>query len=257
MDLKKWLNNSKGYVIVGMALMVPVVMLCGSLVVDYGNWKAQETRLQNAADASVIAGAWHLDESDSSVYGIVENYVTTNTEGSNYNSRIRVEENTVPDSTGTLNVNMQTSESEITVTLLTRVPTTFLHYFGFAGLPVQVSATAQVSGGEEFTDEMFGFAMCAAHNTITSYNMRNSARNNESEEAIYIDTDGVDITGDIMTNGKIGFDQNSTTTLRGTVYADSDLLKTGEKFTEEYWQTIKNQNKLKAEADDHSKLAIF
>ena len=233
-------RNSKGFILVGVAFLIPMMMLCGSLVVDYGNWKAQESRLQNAADASVLAGAWYLDEDDSTVYGIVEDYVDANTKSVLYKSLNRVEENTLPNSTEVINVKMdQTGDTELKVTLLTRTPTTFLHYFGFTGLPIEVSATAQVSSGAEFTDEMFGFAMCAAHNTSDNgnkdYDMRNTWQY-ANEYAIYFHTDNVEVTGNIMANGKILFDQAHNSTLHGKVFADKDLLKTGKSFTDEHWE---------------------
>lgn len=50
-------NNEKGAIIVLTAFLVPLMIICLGLAIDFGNLYAHKTRLQNAADAAALAGA--------------------------------------------------------------------------------------------------------------------------------------------------------------------------------------------------------
>ena len=242
MNLRKHLTDSKGAVILIVALMVPVFMAFCALVMDYGTWKAYSAKLQGAADASALAGAWQLDEKDSVVYETVDEFVLKNVdEGLTTNE---VNSDTQPNSTGVVNIHMVPNDdrTELKVELMMRINSSFLKYFNIDTLPVHATATAKVEQGAPTSagDAMFDFAMCAAYNTPDGYEMSNIYPHTPSantEAAIWIDTVDVDITGDIMTNGKILFDNNQRNTLRGVVYADEDLLSCGNAIKDEfYWQ---------------------
>ena len=221
--MKKYLTDSKGAVILIVALMVPVFMAFCALVMDYGTWKAYSAKLQGAADASALAGAWQLDEKDSVVYETVDEFVLKNVDDGLTTNE--VDSDTQPDSTGVVNIYMVPNDdrTELTVDLMMRINSSFLKYFSIDTLPVHATATAKVEQGAPTSagDAMFDFAMCAAYKTPEGYNMQIQKN---PDYSILIDTKNVDITGDIMTNGKIVFDNDQANTLRGVVYADENLL---------------------------------
>lgn len=228
------LGNQNADVLVMLAAGLAAMMFLGAIVIDLGGMYVNKAKLQNAADAAALAGAWYLDEDDDKIYDSVRQYVELDMGADASTDAIRrVNANEIPDSTNVINVHMLPSQTELTVYLLMQSPTHFLRYFGINGLPIEVEAKAGVSGGTIITDEMFGFAMCAAHNTKSDYNMENPDSN---ECSIWFHTDNVDISGNIMTNGKLLFDNATTTTLRGTLYADEDLKSSGKNFSDKYWE---------------------
>ncbi len=52
----------RGQVAVFYALMVPMILLVGGAGVDLGWYYLNVSRMQNAADAAVMAGAWEFLE---------------------------------------------------------------------------------------------------------------------------------------------------------------------------------------------------
>lgn len=220
----------KGQSLVIAALMIPMIMACGAGVVDYGIWRAEKTRLQNAADAAAIAGAWHLDESDASMYSYVQDYVEKNALGNNITSTNRVYADTVPDSSEVLNVRMipDLENKQLTVNIMAKNPTTFTKYFGFDSADVIVSATAEVTGsGGSFDDDMFKFGMVIAK---PSYDELQTGDRNRNDSPTYFHTTDVKFTADMITNGRIYFDNERSTTLDGTLSYPKRLDTLGEDF---------------------------
>lgn len=54
--MRKWLGE-QGSVLILTAILIPLLLGCTGLVIDGGNYYLQKSRLQNAADAAVLAGA--------------------------------------------------------------------------------------------------------------------------------------------------------------------------------------------------------
>ena len=59
MRFDMWKSKAqKGAFLVFTALMIPIIFLCAGFAVDLGNAWAYKSKLQNAADAAVLAGAY-------------------------------------------------------------------------------------------------------------------------------------------------------------------------------------------------------
>ena len=54
--MKRWFGQ-RGSVLALTAVLIPFIIACTGIVVDCGNYFLQKSRLQNAADAAVLAGA--------------------------------------------------------------------------------------------------------------------------------------------------------------------------------------------------------
>ena len=81
---------------------------------------------------------------------------------------------------------------------------------------------------------MFNFGLVAAHFSKANYDPRIQKN---SDYSILFDTEPVFVDGNIMTNGKIVFDNDQQNILTGKVYASSDVKKQGETFSiKDYWQ---------------------
>ena len=220
----------KGQSLVILALMIPMIMACGAGIVDYGLWRSQKSKLQNAADAAAIAGAWHLDESDASMYSYVQDYVEKNALDKIATSTTRVYDNIVPDSDEILNVRMipDLENKQLTVNIMTVHPTTFARYFGFENAEIVVTATAEVTGsGGGFDDDMFKFGMVIAK---PSYDELQTGDRNRDDSPTYFHTTDVKFTADMITNGRIYFDNERSTTLDGTLSYPKRLDTLGEDF---------------------------
>lgn len=224
--------NQKGAVFILTALVLPLLVICSGAALDIGSAAIRHVQLQNSADAAALAGAYYLD-TPGKVNGVVKKYVQDNLKGhiDTYNL-IKAEE--YPTQERTVNCKADKSANELDVTLYSNVKTSFLKIVGITDIPVKAIAKAQMAS-DGFDDEMFKFSIVAAHKSATDYDPKNwTSTNNDC--GIWLDSVGMDISGDIMTNGKIVFDNSSAAILRGVVYADSAVKKEGRYYEENYWK---------------------
>ncbi|MBR1761501.1 MAG: Tad domain-containing protein [Schwartzia sp.] len=240
MGSKKWKTRWKetGGVFVLTALAVPFFLGCVGLAIDVGNLYMHKSRLQNAADAAALKGGWVYAENNESVSSHPEankaakEYVVLDM-APNGNAVALAEEK----------YQAQSAEgvTYYRVALTEDVPLFFLKVLlNQETQAVSADSVVAIASGGAQLDEMFNFAMCAAHKSDKNYDM--TAWNSSDDCSIWFHTDDVHIKGDIMTNGKIMFDNSRRTTLDGILNAFTDVKSSGKQITQEYWQTIDGKN---------------
>ena len=169
MLLYKWIHahdNQQGAIFVLFAVTFAFLMAFSAIAVDMGTVYVQKERLQNAADAAALAGAAQLKEkiTDSTDSTITDSYVEpytlmnlgnlTTGEKKSYVDPATEPNSTFTDSPSKVNItacyynavaNDSTYARKITVELRQNVPLYFMRYFGFATMPVAVTAQGQYS----------------------------------------------------------------------------------------------------------------
>lgn len=202
LKLHRYILQSKGYIFVLFAIMIPLLLAMSALVVDIGYAYVAKANLQNAADAAALAGAAQLGDSSTDVNSVMKTYIQKN---SSEDSTVTVSSSTstdasIPDATGSIygltnQVTQSNNHITLRVTLGERVPTFFFKFFGFTTLPVAVVATAEYTPGA--SDEFGGLF----DNAIYGY------------QNIYFHTTGIKIDGTIRTHGTITMDNNYAATV--------------------------------------------
>ncbi len=225
----------RGSVIVLTALLLPVMLgFCG-LAVDLGNLYIHKSRLQNTADAAALAGAAKFaGESET-----VTTHPQADAEARRYVTK-DMKTTTLPNETKRERYQAQEQDGVIyyRVALTENVPLYFLRLFVPEGTQdVSADSIVAISAGEELIDEMFGFAMCAGHESQKNYNMRQPWSNPTANDwSIWFHTDNVQVSGDIMTNGKLRFDNSRNTTLDGSLSAFSGVKDCDTSFSQQFWR---------------------
>ena len=224
-------KKQNGAIVVMTALLMPVMIAFTGMAVDFGGYYMRKSQLQNASDASALAGAWQLGES-SKVDSTVQSYLIENLEDKFSNIQYTADDN-YPSDEKTVNYSTTQKTSELDVTLRCNMQTSFVRFFGITSIPVTATSKAQVDD-EKLNDDMFKYTMVAGHKSSKDYDPSNW-KSLQDESGIWFHTPGVSIAGDIMTNGKINFDQSQVTTLDGHLYADRNLKRAGKMANKDYW----------------------
>lgn len=191
-DIFSEIRQQKGVVIVLAALLLPIAMVCAGFAIDMGNLYIHKSRLQNTADAAVLAGARTYAENSESISrhpkadADAQSYVSLN----------------IKPLGSTLQANQQKYQAQTVngttyyrVKLKENVPLYFLHFLK-AAQPVEVDAVASIvsSGGSTF-ENLFIFKK--------KISVVNSIEN----------PDNFNISGQIKTtfDGKIGYTEKNPT----------------------------------------------
>lgn len=218
MRFDMWKSKAqKGAFLVFTALMIPIIFLCAGFAVDLGNAWAYKSKLQNAADAAVLAGAYQYQADSNDKKKIeerIDKYMNAN------NGGIPFSRDKKDDSKNGIFYRFPTAGSTAKGLLLTlhvseEAPTTFSKMFGFENLHVAVVSTAKittaVSGGAG--PGVFGYALIGARKGTVP---ENNGQNDFSHNALYFDHPITHITGKVHADGPIWCSDN---------YKDGDLSK--------------------------------
>lgn len=225
MRFEMWKSKAqKGAFLVFTALMIPIIFLCAGFAVDLGNAWAYKSKLQNAADAAVLAGAYQYQADDKNkvdsaelkknVEDRIDTYMKAN------NGGIPFSRDKKDDSKNGIFYRFPKEGSTAKGLLLTlhvseEAPTTFSKMFGFENLHVAVVSTAKittaVSGGAG--PGVFGYALIGARRGTAP---ENNGQNDLSHNALYFDHPITHITGKVHADGPIWCSDN---------YKDNDLSK--------------------------------
>jgi Flp pilus assembly protein TadG len=217
-EMKGHRRGQQGAILVLTAFLLPFIIAFTGMAVDFGSAYVRRSQLQNAADAAVLAGAYHLD--DDKADDVVLQYLKTNLDPHFTNYSYQTGDD-FPDKFETLNYHTDKQKDELDVTLRSSVEASFLKLFDINTIPVSVTATAKVSSEDNPSvpsDDMFNYAI-----TVGKEASRSDNYNNPNESGLYIHTDGVTIDGNIRTNGRIAMDQTRTNTLLGKIYTSEDV----------------------------------
>lgn len=226
------IHAQQGAILVLTAFLLPFIIVFTGLAVDFGSAYVRRSQLQNAADAAVLAGAYHLD--DNQADGVVLQYLQTNL-GLYFKNYSYQTGDDFPNEYETLNYHTDKQKDELDVTLRSSVEASFLKLFDINAIPVYATAKARVSETKmSVNDDIFNYAMVAAHESSKDYDIKNWQHWDDS--SIWIHHEDNIIDGNILTNGKISLDQNQFAILRGIIYASANVKNQGKTYTEEYWQ---------------------
>lgn len=222
--MKYAFSDQRGAMLVLTAFLLPFIIAFTGLAVDFGSAYVRRSQLQNAADASVLAGAYHL--SDQQTNSIIESYLDTNLTGF-FTDFVYQRSDAYPSNPRTIYYQTDQQQDELGLVLRCSVDTVFLRFFDINAIPVSVMARAQAAeNGVRVNDDMFNYAFTAAHIPAKDYNADASAESPTKDYSIWFHTDNVKVMGNILTNGKITFDRNYNTMLNGTLYA-ADTVRNG------------------------------
>lgn len=128
-------RNCRGAVAIIVALLAPVLVGFGALIVDVGVWYGTQIHLQNAADAGAMAGARTLPYSESKNADFEQSVVT--------NSESEAEPGLSKNMTTTYNITTTGSVQNITV--ITESPEQILLSGIFGHMPLSITAAATAS----------------------------------------------------------------------------------------------------------------
>ncbi len=153
MDVKIWneyrriMENQRGAFLVLMVVILPLILIFAGLAVDLGRGYSHRAKLQNAADAAVMAAAhiYFPNKDRNEVYEWAQRYMDANRGDQIYKiDQITVRE--LKDSNSAENsILLSVYASEL-------VPVSFMAIAGFDAIPVDVVATAKIIPGETNKD---------------------------------------------------------------------------------------------------------
>lgn len=166
MRFDMWKSKAqKGAFLVFTALMIPIIFICAGFAVDLGNAWAYKSKLQNAADAAVLAGAYQYqaDSNDKKeIEDRIDKYMNANNGGIPF-SRDKKDDS----QNGIFYRFPKDGDTQkgllLTLHVSEEAPTTFSKMFGFGSLHVAVVSTARIlpsSGGT--SSDVFSYAMIGA-----------------------------------------------------------------------------------------------
>lgn len=166
MRFDMWKSKAqKGAFLVFTALMIPIIFLCAGFAVDLGNAWAYKSKLQNAADAAVLAGAYQYqaDSNDKKkIEDRIDKYMNANNGGIPF-SRDKKDDS----KNGIFYRFPKDGDTQkgllLTLHVSEEAPTAFSKMFGFGSLHVAVVSTARIltsSGGT--SSDVFSYAMIGA-----------------------------------------------------------------------------------------------
>lgn len=235
-------RGQQGAILVLTAFLLPFIIAFTGMAVDFGSAYVRRSQLQNAADAAVLAGAYQIDDSNKTK-NTVESYLKTNL-GKIYDEYTLQDGQDFPLNENVLNYNYTISDKKDTldVTVRSSLNTYFLKLFSVDTIPVSANAKAKVTiNNTSVNDDMFNYAMVAAHKSASNYNIQDG---DSQDSSYFFERNNIIIEGDIWTNGKIYFNQDQYTMLTGKVNAYSGVKQQGKEIEENYWYEGRERTKV-------------
>lgn len=210
MRFDMWKSKAqKGAFLVFTALMIPIIFLCAGFAVDLGNAWAYKSKLQNAADAAVLAGAYQYqaDSNDKKkIEDRIDKYMYAN------NGGIPFSRDKKDDSQNGIFYRFPKDKDTKKGLLLTlhvseEAPTAFSKMFGFGSLHVAVVSTARILTGtisDNAGDDVFSYAFIGAGTKMD--NLRRHYRENatwKNNDSIWFDSYGLVVDGKVYANDSV------------------------------------------------------
>ncbi len=198
---RRFIENQKGAYLVIVAVLLPLLLTFAGLAVDLGRGYAHKAKLQNAADAGVMAAAhiYFPDKSHDEVYEWAQRYMDANHGGEAYNIdqitvRTLKEGTSTNDKADTVLISLYASE---------KVPVSFMAVMGFDAMPVNVVATAKVTPKEDPKGSgVWGYAFICGENKTASQ------CNGAGDAPFFIMNDQHKIIGKVHSNGAIAMQEH-------------------------------------------------
>lgn len=243
MRFEMWKSKAqKGAFLVFTALMIPIIFLCAGFAVDLGNAWAYKSKLQNAADAAVLAGAYQYQADSNDKKKIeerIDKYMNAN------NGGIPFSRDKKDDSKNGIFYRFPKEGSTAKGLLLTlhvseEAPTTFSQMFGFGSLHVAVVSTARIlneTNSDDVGDDVFSYAFIGAGTMMD--NLRRHYRDNvtwKDNDSIWFNSYGLVVDGKVYANDSVRI--NGPELAKITNAADFSTLQDYDNFL---WSNGNNQ----------------
>lgn len=204
------MRNQRGAYLVLMVTILPLILIFTGLAVDLGRGYSHRAKLQNAADAAVMAAAniYFPDKDRNEVYEWAERYMNANRGDQTYKiDKITVrhlKDAASGDDSGGILLSVYASEL---------VPVSFMAIAGFDAIPVDVVATAKIIPGQGSKDPgVWGYSFICGDNTTASQVSWGS-------EPFQVWNEGHRVYGKVHTNGAVGVNGSGTNFDTGTRYS--------------------------------------
>ncbi len=228
--MKRKYLGQQGVMLVLTALVMPLVLVCAGVSVDFGMAYLQRARLQNAADAAALAGAKQREilDDNSVVQQIIRQYVMANCGINNAAQLELIAADVQPQNDDQICMTAQLSSETgsdtlkklVKVELRESLSTCFLKLFGLNHLPVKAVALAQYQAEEAAGAGVFDYAVFGAG---TSYSTQNTDKN-----SVCFKSGGIKIRGNVGTNAKISLaDKGYASVDRSSVVGNARLHDQG------------------------------
>lgn len=226
-------NGQRGAFLVLAAVIIPFIFICAGFAADFGKAWAVRAKLQNAADAAVLAGAYQYSSNDQgNVEKLIRTYLSQNSGGLTYSyDKNRDQRNGIfyrepkdgDQSKGIL----------LTLHASAEVPTSFLAMFDVNTLHVGVYSTAKiVKSTPSNSDDVFGYAIMG---TGTSDEIR---RFNEwNRYSVQFSTNGTHIDGKIYARENFALYGKDN----GVIIKDGSQFSTSQKDDNVLWPFGNNE----------------
>ena len=226
------MRNQRGAYLVLMVTILPLILIFTGLAVDLGRGYSHRAKLQNAADAAVMAAAniYYPNKDRDEVYEWAERYMNANRGDQTYKiDRITVrhlKDAASGDDTGGILLSVYASEL---------VPVSFMAIAGFDAIPVDVVATAKIIPGQEPKDVsgIFSYAFIGANSTDAS-----TIKNPWSDEknySIFFTNSGHRVHGKVHVNGYLKLNNTCDDSGKRCVLIDPDSFSTSAQTDRNIW----------------------
>lgn len=223
-------HRQSGAILILTALVLPLMICCMGMTIDFGFVYVQHQKLQNAADAAALAGAAQRKENDNAtnVTKAVQKYVIQNYENSNISSFQDESADAVPADYNeiyiTTKLDAKTSNSvtakNVTAVLRQKIPLYFLRMFGFNEMNISAKAVAQFQSA---SSGIFDYTIFGAQKSPRD-------KNDISKNAVVFRSGQTSVSGKIGTNGLIGLADKGYGTL-----SDGSVVGNNEYESESIW----------------------
>lgn len=210
MRFDMWKSKAqKGAFLVFTALMIPIIFICAGFAVDLGNAWAYKSKLQNAADAAVLAGAYQYqaDSNDKKeIEDRIDKYMNANNGGIPF-SRDKKDDS----KNGIFYRFPKDGDTQkgllLTLHVSEEAPTAFSKMFGLGSLHVAVVSTARIltrTISDNAGDDVFSYAFIGAGSKKD--NQRRHYKDNvlwKRNDSIHFNSYGLVVNGKIYANDSV------------------------------------------------------
>ncbi len=219
-EYRRIMENQRGAYLVLMVTILPLILIFTGLAVDLGRGYSHRAKLQNAADAAVMAAAniYFPDKDRDEVYEWAERYMNANRGDQTYKldkiTLRHLKDAASGDDSGGILLSVYASEL---------VPVSFMAIAGFDAIPVDVVATAKIIPGEGKKDPgVWGYAFICGDGSDADHcgdDMDQGKEHIGKGAPFRVTDDGHRIIGKVHSNGAIGVTGSGTDFHTGTKYS--------------------------------------
>lgn len=252
MRFDMWKSKAqKGAFLVFTALMIPIIFICAGFAVDLGNAWAYKSKLQNAADAAVLAGAYQYqaDSNDKKkIEDRIDKYMNVNNGGIPF-SRDKKDDS----KNGIFYRFPKDGDTQkgllLTLHVSEEAPTAFSKMFGFGSLHVAVVSTARILTGtisDNAGDDVFSYAFIGAGSKID--NLRRHYKDHvsgERNDSIWFNGYGNVVNGKIYANDSVWIEGPNQAKI-----TNANDFSTSQDYDSFLWSNENNQGKYRLVTTD-------